>query len=102
VVGLTGALDLVTDGTRSVTIANGDPMMGQITAMGCAASALVAAALAVTDDAFTATAAALLWVGVAGDVAAKQAAGPASLAVGLIDTLHRLDAGALITHARVT
>jgi hydroxyethylthiazole kinase len=102
VVGLTGALDLVTDGTRSVTIANGDPMMGQITAMGCAASALVAAALAVTDDAFTATAAALLWVGVAGDVAAKQAAGPASLAVGLIDTLHRLDAGALIAHARVT
>jgi hydroxyethylthiazole kinase len=55
-----------------------------------------------TQDAWTATASALLWIGVAGDIAARSAAGPGSLAVGLIDALHRLDADALITHARVT
>ena len=102
VVGVTGAIDLVTDGTRLAAIANGDPLMARITALGCAASALVAAAHAVADDAWTATAAALLWVGIAGDIAAKTAVGPGSLAVGLIDALHRLDADALITHARVT
>jgi hydroxyethylthiazole kinase len=102
VVGVTGAVDLVTDGTRHAAIANGDPMMARITAMGCAASAVIAAAHAVTDDAWTATAAALLWIGVAGDIAAKSATGPGSLAVGLLDTLHRLDADALMTHARVT
>jgi len=102
VVGLTGAVDLVSDGTRLATIANGDPRMARITAMGCAASALVAAALAVADDAFTATAAGLLWIGVAGDIAARTAAGPGSLAVGLIDALDRLDADALIANARVT
>ena len=102
VVGVTGAIDLVTDGTRLAAIANGDPLMARITALGCAASALVAAAHAVADDAWTATAAALLWVGVAGEIAAKTAHGPGSLAVGLIDALHRLDADALITHARVT
>ena len=44
----------------------------------------------------------LIWLGVAGDIAAKAAAGPGSLAVGILDALHRLDAPALITHARVT
>jgi hydroxyethylthiazole kinase len=102
VVGLTGAVDLVSDGARTAAIANGDPLMGHITAMGCAASALVGAANAVTDDAWSATAAALLWTGVAGDIAAKTAGGPGSLAVGLLDALHRLDADALMTHARVT
>lgn len=102
VVGLTGAVDLVTDGARLAAIANGDPMMARITALGCAASALVAAALAVGNDAFAATSAALLWVGVAGDIAAASAAGPGSLAVGFIDALYRLDAETLTSHARVT
>jgi len=102
VVGLTGAIDLVTDGARLAAIANGDPMMARITAMGCAASALVTAALAVSGDAWTATAAALLWIGVAGDIAAKTAVGPGSLTVNLLDALYRLDADTLITHARLT
>jgi hydroxyethylthiazole kinase len=102
VVGLTGAVDLVSDGERLAAIANGDPLMALITALGCAASALAAAVQAVEDDAFIATAAGLLWIGVAADIAAKRACGPGSLAVGLIDTLHRLDAEALITHARIT
>jgi len=102
VVGLTGAIDLVTDGARLAAIANGDPMMARITAMGCAASALVTAALAVSGDAWAATAAALLWIGVAGDIAAKTAVGPGSLTVNLLDALYRLDADTLITHARLT
>ena len=45
-VALTGEIDLVTDGAHPVRIANGHPLMARVTAMGCAESALVAAALA--------------------------------------------------------
>src|SRR5437879_5676907 len=35
VVGLTGEVDLVTDGARMVAISNGHPLMTRVTAMGC-------------------------------------------------------------------
>ena len=102
VVGLTGATDLVTDGSRHARIGNGHPLMGKVTAMGCAASALVAACLAVEPDAWRATAAGLLAFGVAGEVAAGRARGPGSLAVEIIDALYSLDRALLLERGRVT
>jgi hydroxyethylthiazole kinase len=101
VVGLTGDPDIVTDGARTVSIRNGDPLMAQVTAMGCAASALVAACLAVEPDAWRATAAGLLLVGIAGELAATRAHGPGTLAVGILDALHGLEQRAIVEHARV-
>src|SRR5262249_50847654 len=66
VIGLTGEADTVTDGARIATIRNGHPLMARVTAMGCVASALVAACHAVEPDAWLATGAALLAIGVAG------------------------------------
>jgi hydroxyethylthiazole kinase len=100
VVGLTGQIDFVADGARAFRFDNGHPWMGQVTAMGCAASALVAAALAVETDPCVATAAALLGLGVAGEWAGTLAKGPGTFAVGIIDALHRLD-GAMLERARV-
>ncbi|HVZ52182.1 MAG TPA: hydroxyethylthiazole kinase [Pseudolabrys sp.] len=102
VVGLSGATDLVSDGARTAEIANGHPLMAKVTAMGCAASALVAAALAVEPDAWRATAGALVIVGVAGEIAAESARGPGSFAVNFLDALHTLDAPTLVARARVT
>jgi hydroxyethylthiazole kinase len=70
VVGLTGANDFVSNGKRIATIANGHPLMARVTAMGCAGSAVVAACLAVESDPWTATVAALIAFGVAGELAA--------------------------------
>ena len=78
-VGLSGATDLVADGARLARVANGHPLMARVTAMGCAASALVAACLAVEPDAWRATAAALVIIGVAGELAADKAARPRQL-----------------------
>ena len=75
--------------------------MGRVTAMGCVASALVAACLAVESDAWLATAAALLVLGVAGEAAAARAHGPGSFAVEILDALHRLDRDTLIAQAKV-
>ena len=101
VLGLTGATDLVTDGGRHARIENGHPLMGRVTAMGCAASALVAASLAVEPDAWLATAAGLIALGVAGEVAAGRARGPGTLAVEIVDALHNLDRAMLLERGRV-
>ena len=101
VVGLTGQIDHVTDGSRLVTLENGHALMRSVTAMGCAGSAFVAACLAVESDAWLATAAALLAFGIAGEMAAQNAHGPGSFAVAMVDGMHRLDREAMIAHARV-
>jgi hydroxyethylthiazole kinase len=95
IVALTGDVDIVSDGQRHIAIANGDPLMAAVTAMGCAGAAFVCAALAVETDAWLATLAALAAFGVAGEVAAQAAQGPGSFAVGMIDALHRLDRATL-------
>lgn len=91
VVALTGKVDVVDDGGRRMTIANGDPLMALVTAMGCAGSALICAALAVEADAWLATIAALAAFGVAGEVAAAEARGPGSFSIAVVDALHGLD-----------
>jgi hydroxyethylthiazole kinase len=102
VVALSGAADLVTDGTRALAIHNGHPLMAKVTAMGCAGSALVAACLAREPDAVAAAAAALVMLGVAGEIAAARAAGPGSFAIHIIDALAALDADTLTKRARVS
>jgi hydroxyethylthiazole kinase len=102
VVALSGETDLVTDGERIAAVSNGHPLMAKVTAMGCAGSALVAACLSIEPDAFQATSAALLMIGVAGEIAAEKSAGPGSFAATIIDTLYGLDSAALVTRAKVS
>jgi len=101
VVALSGETDLVTDGVRIATLANGHPLMAKITAMGCASSALVAMTLGVERDAWRAAAGALALIGVAGEIAAESARGPGSFAVAIIDALHSLDGPTLLARAKV-
>ena len=102
VVALTGKHDVVTDGERSATVQNGDALMGLVTAMGCAGSALVAAFLAIEPDALRATAAALMMLGIAGELAARDVKGPGTFATAIIDEVHALDAAALLAHAKAS
>jgi hydroxyethylthiazole kinase len=102
VLAMTGAVDQIADGARQVALENGHPLMARVTAMGCAASALAGAFLAVEGDAFLATAAALLTFGIAGEVAGETASGPGSFASGILDALHALDRDTLMQKAKVT
>lgn len=101
VVAVTGAVDHVTDGARTVAVANGHPLMARVTGLGCTASALVGAFVADADDALDATVAALAVLGVAGELAAARAAGPGTLQIHLLDALHAMDDDTLAAHARV-
>jgi hydroxyethylthiazole kinase len=102
VVGLSGATDIIADGKRLARVANGHPLMSRVTAMGCAASAVTAACLAVEPDAFRAAAGALVIVGVAGELAGEKAVGPGSFAVAILDALYNLDGETLTARAKVT
>jgi len=102
VVARSGAADFVSDGGRHATIANGHPLMAKVTAMGCAGSALIAACLAVEPNAYIAAAAGLLLLGIAGELAAQNAKGPGSLAVGIVDALHALDGTTIMKQARIS
>jgi len=102
VVARTGTVDRITDGAQFISIENGHPLMARVTAMGCAASALTAAFVAVESDPFAATAAALLCFGVAGGIAGERAEGPGSFPAALLDALYALDAHTLDEKARVT
>ena len=92
--------DYVTDGQRVTTIENGHPLMARVTGLGCSATAVIGAFLAVERDAFTAAAAGLAVFGVAGEVAAERSPGPGSLQVALLDALYGLDETRFIRQCR--
>jgi hydroxyethylthiazole kinase len=69
--------------------------------MGCSASAVVAACLAVETDAWLATASGLMVFGVAGELAGARATGPGSFAAAMLDAIYALDGNALLREARV-
>jgi hydroxyethylthiazole kinase len=101
VVAITGAVDHVTDGERLLRVSNGDPAMTRVTALGCAASAVVGAFLAVEPEPLPAAASALAIFGLAGARAAAGAAGPGSLRVRIVDELAALDERALASGVRI-
>jgi hydroxyethylthiazole kinase len=76
--------------------------MGLVTAMGCAGSALLCAALAVESDPWLAAVAALAVLGVAGEVAGQGAHGPGSFAAAIIDAVHGLDHATLRARTKVS
>jgi hydroxyethylthiazole kinase len=95
VVVVTGVEDVVTDGTRTAVVHGGHPWMPMVTALGCSATALVAACCAVDEDAFEAAITAMAMLAVAGEAAGTRSAGPGSFRVALLDELATLDDAAM-------
>lgn len=98
----TGAIDYVSSGAKRAQIENGHLYMAQVTGIGCAESALVAAMVAIEDDEFLAAVAALLFVGVAGEVAAEVAKGPGSFAPAFLDAIAAVDGETIAERARLS
>jgi len=95
VVAVSGAVDRITDGTTVRRVRGGHPLMGRVTAMGCALGALTAAFLAAArttgDDPLTAAVAAHAAVGACGAAAGAAARGPGSFVPAWLDELAALD-----------
>ncbi|UWP58991.1 hydroxyethylthiazole kinase [Ruminococcus gauvreauii] len=92
-VAVTGAVDVVSDGARAVRIFNGHPMLSKITGTGCMASAVTGGYAGMKQDAFTAAAAGVMSMGIAGEIAYEKAGhmGTGSFRVALMDALSMLN-----------
>jgi len=90
VVSVSGAVDIIVEGTSVIRVANGHPLMPRVTGLGCTASALTGAFAAVNKDRLRAAAHAMAVMGIAGEMAAELAHGPASFQVHFVDILFHL------------
>jgi hydroxyethylthiazole kinase len=102
VVAVTGPEDIVASPDKLYLVRNGHPLMGRIVGTGCMAASLIGAFAAVESDLAAAAAAALVCFGVAAEVAAGAASGPASFKERLFDTLYLLDEATIREKMRVS
>ncbi|WP_300460657.1 hydroxyethylthiazole kinase [Desulfobacula sp.] len=90
VVCITGEMDYIVSANPIITVKNGHAMMPRVTGLGCTATALCGAFAAVNPAHDRAAAHAMAVMGIAGEMAAETARGPASLQCNFIDTLYQL------------
>lgn len=88
VVCVTGAIDIVTDGTRVTLIKNGDEKMACITGTGCMTAGILGACCGVEKDYYKASVHGITLMGMAGEYAASISRGVGSMRTNLIDGLY--------------
>lgn len=99
---VTGPIDLITDGTEVLEVANGHQLMPYVTGTGCSASAVIGAFAAVDPDTVQAAATALAFFGLAGERGGKSAQGPGSFMTQMTDALYLLSPEQLQQGCRIT
>ena len=102
VVAITGKRDIIASRDSLYFVDNGHERMASITGTGCMSTTMVGAFIAVEKDFALASAAALACFGLAGEIAAKNARGPASFRVALLDAVANLEPEMVLRNARVT
>ncbi|MCL2891007.1 MAG: hydroxyethylthiazole kinase [Methanomassiliicoccaceae archaeon] len=101
VVAMTGAVDIVTDGNKVVTINNGHAMMNSISGTGCMAASVIGCYASCTKDMLTASVAALAVFSIAGNKAAKRSKGPGTFIMNLKDEMASLTPNEVIPLANI-
>ena len=99
IVAVTGAIDLVSDGTACYVIRNGRPEMGKITGTGCQLSGMMTAfVVANPDNRLEAAAAAVCAMGLAGEIGWSRMAegdGNSTYRNRIIDAIYNMDGATL-------
>ena len=103
VVAITGAVDTIADAERVIHIHNGHCMMADVTGTGCMCSSLVGSFCGASPQYFEAAAAAVLCMGVAGELAFDAAGqkGTGSFRAALLDAVSRMDRKTMEERGRV-
>lgn len=97
----TGTIDTIESRGGVWRCGNGHAWMGDVSGVGCAAGALIAAMRTVIDDPGLAAVAGVTSLAIAGEIAAERSTGSGSFSVQLIDALGALDAATFIARARI-
>ena len=94
---VSGAVDYIITGDKVSTISNGSILMPKVTGMGCTATSIIGACIAIESDVHLACTAAMAIMGIAGDMAAELSKGPGSFQANFLDSLYLLT-GDIIEH----
>lgn len=90
VVAVSGCVDIVTDGETVYNITGGSDYMPLVTGMGCIATAICGAHLAISEDKLAAAVSGMGCMAAAGGLAKVASNGPGTFAVQFIDALHNV------------
>ena len=106
VAAITGAVDVLSDGKATFTLANGHPLLARVTGTGCMASSLCATFAAVLpQEPLLAAAAGITCLSIAGEIAAeglRDGEGTGTFHTRLIDALSLLSGSHLQARLRCT
>ncbi len=87
---ISGAVDYVVTKDRVTKIHNGSLLMSKVTGMGCTATAIVGACIAVEKDFHKAATAAMAIMGITGEMAEDVSKGPGSFQACFLDCLYHI------------
>ena len=94
VVVISGAVDIISDGKKTIFAENGHPMLGNLTGTGCMCSSLIGSFCgAAPQEPLAAAATAMLCMGIAGELAYENSGrrGNGSFRITLHDAVSRMD-----------
>ena len=103
VVGITGKVDVISDGIRVAKIANGHKLLSKVTGTGCMVSALVGSFCSVTNDYYTAAVTGIAAMGISGEIAFEKTGtiGTGSFHISLIDALSNMNGTCFSERAKI-
>jgi hydroxyethylthiazole kinase len=87
---ISGEIDYVVTGNIISKISNGSKLMAKVTGMGCTATSIIGACIAVETDMHLAATAAMAIMGIAGEMAEELSSGPGSFQLNFIDSLYAI------------
>ncbi len=101
VVAVSGVVDVITDGARTVYVSNGHEMLGRLSGTGCMVASLTGAFSAVSKDHMAAAAGAFTAFGIAGEQAASAGNGPYAFRTALVDRIAALSSEDIAGQAQI-
>lgn len=103
VVAVTGAVDVISDGERTVKINNGHAMLSKVTGTGCMSTALVGAFAGISEDYLAAAVAGVTSMGIAGETAYEKASdkGTGAFRSAILDSICLLNQDIFESRAKI-
>lgn len=105
VIAITGAIDIITDGTKVYTVENGDAIMSSITGTGCMCASLIGSFCAVSSNVLEGALAGILSMGIVGEIAKEKIGishkGTGSLKLEIMDGIYNLNKNIIAKRGKV-
>ena len=98
---VSGETDYIVTRNKVSSVNNGREIMSKVTGMGCTATSVIGASVAVEDDVHESAVFSMALMGVAGEIAESKSNGPGSFQISFLDTLSSVSSKIISDNARI-